>query len=263
MDWIKVLNRHTIFEYTDLKDSEFVAWIKIMSLTALMEKEPTRDQMLKYTHHKTLTSLQDKLKTHSTTLQDILKKVLRDAQEVNIRREVWKNKKKKLRELKQNVPGDVPGDVPRIEKEKEIDIEKDKDNKEKGEDFPPCPSPEIKDPKKKTIPPLLEDVITYCVERKNSIDPEAWMAFYTSNGWMVGKNKMRDWKAAVITWEKRGDNGQRRTNSTRGNRLPEISSPPEWEGTDVPLDIPKTAEERKQAAERARALAEGIGNLRK
>jgi hypothetical protein len=119
MDWIKVLNRHTIFEYTDLSDSEFVAWIKIMSLTALMEKEPTREQMLKYTHHKTLTSLQDKLKTHSTTLQDILKKVLRDAQEVIIRREAWKNKKKKSRELKQSVPGDVSGDVSLQEKRRE------------------------------------------------------------------------------------------------------------------------------------------------
>ena len=119
MDWIKVLNRHTIFEYTDLSDSEFVAWIKIMSLTALMEKEPTREQMLKYTHHKTLTSLQDKLKTHSTTLQDVLMKVLIDAQEVVIRRERWKEKKKKLRADSKNVSGDVSGDVSPQEKRRE------------------------------------------------------------------------------------------------------------------------------------------------
>jgi len=119
MDWIKVLNKHTIFEYTDLRDSEFVAWIKIMSLTAFMEKIPSREQMLIYTHHKTLDSLEEKLKTHSTTLQDILKKVLKDAQGVILRREVWKNNKQHYRELNKNVSKDVSGDVSHIEKRRE------------------------------------------------------------------------------------------------------------------------------------------------
>ncbi len=82
-----------------------------------------------------------------------------------------------------------------------------KDSKEEREESPPFPSQEIKEPKKKTIPPLIEDVISYCRERKNNIDPEAFMSFYESNGWMVGKNKMKDWKAAIITWEKRDGNG--------------------------------------------------------
>lgn len=111
MDFIKVLNRHTIFEYTDLSDSEFTAWIKLMSLTAYLEKEPTREQMLKHVHHKTLSSLQDKIKNHSTTLQDILKKVLIDVQDVVKRREDWKRKKREKRAVKENVQGDVQGDV--------------------------------------------------------------------------------------------------------------------------------------------------------
>jgi len=54
-------------------------------------------------------------------------------------------------------------------------------------------------------PPTLEEVISYCKERNNSVDPQKWYDFYSAKGWMIGKNKMKDWKAAVRTWE-RGDN---------------------------------------------------------
>lgn len=54
------------------------------------------------------------------------------------------------------------------------------------------------------VPPTLEEVTAYCKERNNGIDPQAWMDFYSSKGWMIGKNKMKDWKAAVRTWERRG-----------------------------------------------------------
>ena len=55
--------------------------------------------------------------------------------------------------------------------------------------------------KKKTfIPPAPEDVSTYCQEKGFDIDPEAFVDFYASKGWMIGKNKMIDWKAAVRTW---------------------------------------------------------------
>jgi hypothetical protein len=55
-------------------------------------------------------------------------------------------------------------------------------------------------------PPELSEVITYCQERNNSVDPEKWYDFYLSKNWMIGKNKMKDWKAAVRTWEKpKGD----------------------------------------------------------
>ena len=53
-------------------------------------------------------------------------------------------------------------------------------------------------------PPTLEEVKTYCAERKNNVDAERFIDYYTSNGWLVGKNKMKDWKAAVRTWERNG-----------------------------------------------------------
>jgi hypothetical protein len=52
-------------------------------------------------------------------------------------------------------------------------------------------------------PPTLEEVQAYCQERDNGVDPEQFIAFYSSKGWKIGSSKMKDWKAAVITWEKR------------------------------------------------------------
>ena len=56
--------------------------------------------------------------------------------------------------------------------------------------------------KKKFVPPTVEEVRAYCQERGNKVDPQAFVDHYTSNGWMVGKNKMKSWKAAVGTWER-------------------------------------------------------------
>ena len=53
------------------------------------------------------------------------------------------------------------------------------------------------------IPPTVEEVAAYCRERRNSIDAAAFVAFYSSKGWVVGKAKMKDWRQAVITWERR------------------------------------------------------------
>ena len=55
--------------------------------------------------------------------------------------------------------------------------------------------------RKRFTPPTVDEVREYCFERGNSVDPQRFVDYYTSNGWMVGKNKMKDWKAAVRTWE--------------------------------------------------------------
>ena len=60
--------------------------------------------------------------------------------------------------------------------------------------------------REKFTPPTLEDVTAYCLERKNNIDPQRWLDHYQNNGWRVGKNPMKDWKAAVRTWERSGFN---------------------------------------------------------
>ena len=51
-------------------------------------------------------------------------------------------------------------------------------------------------------PPTYEEVASYCEERKNTVDAQRFIDFYSSKGWMVGKSKMKDWKASVRTWER-------------------------------------------------------------
>lgn len=51
--------------------------------------------------------------------------------------------------------------------------------------------------------PTLEEIIAYCEERGNNVDPQAFYDFYESKGWKVGNQPMKDWRAAVRTWERR------------------------------------------------------------
>lgn len=55
---------------------------------------------------------------------------------------------------------------------------------------------------KRFVQPTISEVKQYCLERENKVDAERFIDHYTSNGWYVGKSKMKDWKAAVRTWEK-------------------------------------------------------------
>ena len=69
------------------------------------------------------------------------------------------------------------------------------------------------EPQKRFTAPTLEEVKEYCSERKNGVDAERFVNYYTANGWKVGKNPMKDWKAAVRTWE-RNDFGKPQTAGT-------------------------------------------------
>lgn len=61
---------------------------------------------------------------------------------------------------------------------------------------------------KRFKPPAIEEVQAYCKERNNNVDAQRFVDFYEAKGWMLGKNKMKDWKAAVRTWERNETNGQ-------------------------------------------------------
>ena len=77
----------------------------------------------------------------------------------------------------------IPPDID-IEIDKEIEIDKDKK------------------PLKRFTAPTLEEVKEYCAERKNGVDAARFVNYYTANGWKVGKNPMKDWRAAVRSWER-------------------------------------------------------------
>lgn len=56
-------------------------------------------------------------------------------------------------------------------------------------------------PVSRFIPPSVPEVAAYCTERGNAVDPEKFVDHYSAKGWMIGKSKMKDWRAAVRTWE--------------------------------------------------------------
>jgi hypothetical protein len=58
--------------------------------------------------------------------------------------------------------------------------------------------------KKHFVQPTLEEVKAYCCSRGNDVDPNKWLSHYEAIGWKVGRNTMKDWKAAVRTWEPDG-----------------------------------------------------------
>lgn len=78
-------------------------------------------------------------------------------------------------------------------------------------------------PKKKFVKPTVEEVRNYCIERKNNVDPERFINFYEAKDWFIGKNKMKDWRAAVRTWEKNYVPSSGYTNSI-SNRVDVVDS---------------------------------------
>lgn len=85
--------------------------------------------------------------------------------------------------------------------ETDIDKEVDKENRVVSYD---TTLKESKPKKSGFRAPTVEEVAAYCRERKNHVDAEHFVAHYEANGWMVGRNPMKDWKAAVRTWERNG-----------------------------------------------------------
>lgn len=72
------------------------------------------------------------------------------------------------------------------------------------------------------VPPSVDEVRSYCQERNNLVDPEKFVDYYSSNGWMVGKHKMVDWKAAVRTWEKNNYSGKQKPQKEFVNPFTEL-----------------------------------------
>lgn len=62
--------------------------------------------------------------------------------------------------------------------------------------------------------PTLEQVVEYCNQRANNVDANKFIDFYESKGWMVGSNKMKDWKAAVRNWERSSSKQNKNTHES-------------------------------------------------
>ena len=72
---------------------------------------------------------------------------------------------------------------------------------------------------KNNIIPSLQEVIDYCNERNNGVDANTWYDFYSSKGWVIGKSPMKDWKAAVRTWERKNKQVVRQNTMTPSEEI--------------------------------------------
>lgn len=112
----------------------------------------------------------------------------------------------------------------------ENDNENDNDNDSTSPVRAPYEPRTEKSQSKKFVPPTVEQVRQYCQERKNGIDAEAFVDHYLSVGWKINKSPMKDWKAAVRTWERRNKNNESggNGNGNTPNRKPEVASQYNW-----------------------------------
>jgi hypothetical protein len=92
-------------------------------------------------------------------------------------------------------------------------------------------------------PPTIQEVISYCKERKNSVDAQRWVDHYEAVGWLVGKNRMKDWRAAVRTWENSefgGKNGNGNGNHSKRSTQQISRASGYGDGADYPCDVEVT-----------------------
>ena len=86
-----------------------------------------------------------------------------------------------------------------------------------------------KPPRPAFSPPSLEEVRAYCQERGNSVDAQRFVDYYGANGWKVGKNPMKDWKAAVRTWENNDYDTPKKNPKYMSSRQQKPLSSDEWD----------------------------------
>lgn len=214
--WIKIAT--DIFDNQKIKviesmpdgDAIIVIWFKILMLAGnvndggsvyFTKDIPYTDQMLATVFNRPLTTIQLALTTFEKfgmieVVDDVIQlsnwekyqnidglEKIREQNRIRVARHREKKK------LECNVTSNVTVTQSNaIDIDIDKDIEKDKiSNRAKSTRF---------------VPPTLDQVKEYCEERGNNVDAERFIDFYESKGWMVGKNKMKDWKACVRTWEK-------------------------------------------------------------
>lgn len=217
--WIKLATN--IFDNKKIKqietlpdgDSIIVIWFKLLALAGSVNDNgfvyftkdiPYTDQMLAAYFNRPLTTIQMAISIFEKYgMIEIVDNVIfvsnwekyQNVDAMERIREQTRLRVAKHRELKKiecNVTSNVT-----VTQSNATDIDKDIDI-DKRKDIPKGISK-----RKCFAPPTVDEVRAYCQERGNNIDPQRFVDFYESKGWFVGKNKMKDWKAAVRNWEGR------------------------------------------------------------
>ena len=104
----------------------------------------------------------------------------------------------------------IAADCRRLPPESEIESESNPNPKE---------NPNARAARTPFRPPTVEEVETYCQERQNGVDASRFVDFYASKGWKIGNSPMKDWRAAVRTWERRESEQQGKSAPSGANRF--------------------------------------------
>lgn len=132
-----------------------------------------------------------------------------------------------------NATGNVTvthGNATEEDKDIDIDISTSLRSVDIGGDAPAEPEPKAKKPAVRFVPPTLEEVAAYVAERHSRVDPQEFIDFYASKGWMVGKSPMKDWRAACRNAEK-WDRWNRKPAHGSGNVFMDMLREEESHGT--------------------------------
>lgn len=183
MEWTKIKAKHFLF--TDFSLLEQGALARLLSLTAYLERVPTSYEMARHVPQPTCKRLAAKLQTHCTTLAEVLEKVLEDVTGVQHKRAISRSTSKTYRE--KHDPEKNLGDASHDTTEK---IREDKIREDKGK-------------RKLFVSPTLERIKKEITQKGYKVKAEKFFYHYESNGWMVGRNKMKSWKMALANWNAR------------------------------------------------------------
>jgi hypothetical protein len=176
MDWIKIKTSH--YAYTNLSLNEIGCLLLAQIMTATLERVPTDLEMRSRLPQATLRSLAGKLQDSCTSLAEVLQKVCNDVARVTEKRCKDVARLHNYRHNAKNTIGEThindPVDKIRVDKRRE-------EKSKRHRNF---------------VAPTLIDVKAYQTEIGKGTDPQRFIDFYASKGWMVGRAPMKDWKAA-------------------------------------------------------------------
>lgn len=191
MEWTKIPTTLITKRFTDY---ELASIVKFQLVWAINEEQPDKQTCLRY-----MTSKQ--YETAIAYLDSVSARVGDDVSSVIRKRNAEKIRYNKNKGLSKNLPAECKQNVGSLSEQ----IREDKIREDKITPVSNDTAPKLVARFKK---PDLQDVERYCKERNNHIDPNEWFNYYSANGWKVGRNPMKDWKACVRYWEQKHNSTQ-------------------------------------------------------
>jgi len=186
MDWTKIPTTLITKRYSDY---EISCIVKFQLVWAMNEEQPDEKTCLRYMTKKQYQTAMTYVDSISSIVGDGLSSVKR-------KREAEKIRYNKIKHLDNFLPADCKQTGSSLPSQIRLD-------KIREDNIPPVSRDTVPQRVTRFQKPTIDEIRVYCSERNNGINAESFYDFYESKGWKVGSSPMKDWKAAVRTWEKK------------------------------------------------------------